>query len=64
MCLGTFYTGDSYIVLNTYKKQGSDQLLYDVHFWLGKYTTQDEAGTAGNYSSIDLSTHFLCELLK
>jgi gelsolin len=50
---GTFYTGDSYIVLNTYKKKGGDQLLFDVHFWLGKYTTQDEAGTAA-YKTVEL----------
>jgi len=48
---GTFYTGDSYIVLNTYKK--NDALKWDVHFWLGKYTTQDEAGTAA-YKTVEL----------
>lgn len=35
---GKFYSGDSYIVLNVYKKE--DQLLYDVHFWIGKRSTQ------------------------
>jgi gelsolin len=45
---GQFYSGDSYIVLDTYKKQGSDALAWDLHFWLGKHTTQDEAGTAAN----------------
>jgi gelsolin len=50
---GTFYSGDSYIVLNTYKKKGSDALAWDVHFWLGKYTTQDEAGTAA-YKTVEL----------
>lgn len=43
---GTFYSGDSYIVLNTYTQEDSDNLLYNVHFWLGTNTTQDEAGTA------------------
>ncbi|KAH7727868.1 Protein GSNL-1 [Aphelenchoides avenae] len=38
---GNFFTGDSYIVLNT-KNIGE----WDVHFWLGKNTSQDEAGTA------------------
>jgi gelsolin len=51
--IGTFYTGDSYIVLHTYKKKDSDQLRWDVHFWLGKYTTQDEAGTAA-YKTVEL----------
>eukprot|EP01114_Cavostelium_apophysatum_P021891 TRINITY_DN775_c0_g1_i1.p1 TRINITY_DN775_c0_g1~~TRINITY_DN775_c0_g1_i1.p1 ORF type:complete len:372 (+),score=107.65 TRINITY_DN775_c0_g1_i1:103-1218(+) len=50
---GTFYSGDSYIVLNTYKKKGSDALAWDVHFWLGTYTTQDEAGTAA-YKTVEL----------
>jgi len=50
---GSFYDGDSYIVLWTYKKEGSDALLYDLHFWLGKYTTQDEAGTAA-YKTVEL----------
>jgi len=50
---GTFYSGDSYIVLHTYKKKGSDALAWDVHFWLGKFTTQDEAGTAA-YKTVEL----------
>jgi len=50
---GSFYDGDSYIVLNTYKKEGGDALLFDVHFWLGNHTTQDEAGTAA-YKTVEL----------
>jgi gelsolin len=51
---GSFHTGDSYIVLNTYKpKPDSPKLAYDVHFWLGSYTTQDEAGTAA-YKTVEL----------
>ncbi|KFB47218.1 hypothetical protein ZHAS_00015242 [Anopheles sinensis] len=42
---GKFYTGDSYIVLNT-KASKSGVLSWDVHFWLGLETTQDEAGSA------------------
>lgn len=48
---GTFYSGDSYIVLNTYEK--NDALAWDVHFWLGEFTTQDEAGTAA-YKTVEL----------
>ncbi|XP_040164553.1 gelsolin-like isoform X1 [Anopheles arabiensis] len=42
---GKFYTGDSYIVLNT-KESKSGILSWDVHFWLGLETSQDEAGSA------------------
>ncbi|KAG4075921.1 hypothetical protein HA402_003747 [Bradysia odoriphaga] len=42
---GKFYTGDSYIILNT-KESKSRVLSWDVHFWLGLETTQDEAGAA------------------
>jgi len=51
---GTFYSGDSYIVLYTYKKNpDSPALAWDAHFWLGTYTTQDEAGTAA-YKTVEL----------
>jgi gelsolin len=50
---GAFYSGDSYICLNTYKKKGADKLLYDVHFWLGLTTSQDEAGVAA-YKTVEL----------
>lgn len=50
---GKFFSGDSYIVLNTYKEKNSDALRWDVHFWLGAHTTQDEAGTAA-YKTVEL----------
>jgi len=51
---GKFYDGDSYIVLNTYKSPENDsKLLYNVHFWLGSGTTQDEMGTAA-YKTVEL----------
>lgn len=50
---GVFYSDDSYICLNTYKDKESDKLLYDVHFWLGETTSQDEAGTAA-YKTVEL----------
>lgn len=52
---GKFYSGDSYIVLRTYKEEGGDELLFDVHFWIGKYSTQDEYGTAA-YKTVELDT--------
>ena len=51
---GRFYSGDSYIVLNNYKVD--KKLLHDVHFWLGRDTSQDEAGTAA-YKTTELDTH-------
>lgn len=46
---GTFYTGDSYIVMKTYQKEGQDALYYDVHIWIGSDSSQDEYGTAGEF---------------
>ncbi|EPS72001.1 hypothetical protein M569_02755 [Genlisea aurea] len=42
---GRFYTGDSYIILKTTALK-SGILHHDIHYWLGKNTSQDEAGTA------------------
>jgi len=41
---GKFNVGDSYIVLST-KKAGSS-FSWNVHFWLGEETSQDESGSA------------------
>jgi gelsolin len=48
---GRFFDGDSYIVLKTTKIQ--DKFVWDVHFWLGLNTSQDEAGTAA-YKTVEL----------
>lgn len=32
---GDFFTGDSYLVLNTIKQRNGN-LQYDLHFWLGE----------------------------
>ncbi|TBU59220.1 fragmin60 [Dichomitus squalens] len=54
---GHFYDGDSYIVLHTYKKDpDNEELSYDLHFWLGDETSQDEAGTAA-YKTVELDDH-------
>uniref|UniRef100_A0A7N0V1Y7 HP domain-containing protein n=1 Tax=Kalanchoe fedtschenkoi TaxID=63787 RepID=A0A7N0V1Y7_KALFE len=42
---GKFYSGDSYIVLQTTAGKGG-AYFFDIHFWIGKDTSQDEAGTA------------------
>lgn len=43
---GKFHKGDSYIVLNTYKKGNAEALYHDVHMWIGEESSQDEYGTA------------------
>ncbi|XP_033108210.1 gelsolin-like protein 1 [Anneissia japonica] len=52
---GKFYNGDSYILLNTYKDPEGDELLHDLHFWIGTDSTQDEYGTAA-YKTVELDT--------
>ncbi|KAF9533082.1 actin regulatory protein [Crepidotus variabilis] len=54
---GSFYDGDSYIVLHTFKKTlEAESFSYDAHFWLGQNTSQDEAGTAA-YKTVELDDH-------
>ncbi|XP_065202346.1 actin depolymerising venom protein gelsolin 1-like isoform X2 [Planococcus citri] len=45
---GKFYSGDSFIVLNT-KEQGG-KFSWDIHYWLGNDTSQDEAGSAAIFA--------------
>ncbi|XP_074661046.1 gelsolin-like protein 2 [Tubulanus polymorphus] len=52
---GKFFDGDSYIVLNKFKPPGEDGFEYDVHFWIGADSTQDEYGTAA-YKTVELDT--------
>jgi len=54
--VGSFYEDDSYIVLHTVKHE--NEFLYDVHFWLGRTTSQDEAGTAA-YKTVELDDYLL-----
>ncbi|CAL0301513.1 unnamed protein product [Lupinus luteus] len=42
---GKFFTGDSYVILKTTTSKGG-ALRHDIHYWLGKDTSQDEAGAA------------------
>ncbi|KAK7278925.1 hypothetical protein RJT34_23964 [Clitoria ternatea] len=51
---GKFYMGDSYIILQTTQGKGGGY-VYDLHFWLGKDTSQDEAGTAA-IKTVELDT--------
>ena len=43
---GTFYSGDSFICLSTTKDPESDKLFYDIYYWLGAESSQDELGVA------------------
>jgi len=50
---GNFYSGDSYIVLRTVAIPNSKDFSYDVHFWIGAESSQDEVGTAA-YKTVEL----------
>lgn len=50
---GKFYNGDSYIVLRIWQEKNNPALNYDAHFWIGKYSTQDEYATAA-YKTVEL----------
>jgi len=49
---GEFFSGDSYIILHT-MVDDEGKKSYDVFFWLGAETSQDEAGTAA-YKTVEL----------
>jgi len=53
---GAFFAGDSYIVMNTYTRGASKNLEWDIHFWLGKETSQDEMGVAA-YKTVELDDY-------
>eukprot|EP01006_Ploeotia_vitrea_P014078 TRINITY_DN3738_c0_g1_i1.p1 TRINITY_DN3738_c0_g1~~TRINITY_DN3738_c0_g1_i1.p1 ORF type:complete len:837 (-),score=586.38 TRINITY_DN3738_c0_g1_i1:115-2625(-) len=49
---GHFFSGDSYLVLHTFEdKYGRKKM--DLHFWLGKDSSQDERGAAA-YLTVEL----------
>ncbi|XP_077969403.1 gelsolin-like isoform X1 [Styela clava] len=43
--LGNFHVGDSYIVLKTIEAK-CGKMRWDLHFWLGRESSQDERGAA------------------
>ena len=43
---GVFMSGDSFIVLHSKPRAYSNGLDYDIYFWLGESTSQDEMGVA------------------
>lgn len=54
---GEFFQGDSYIVLKTTTAEGSDKLLWDIFFWIGSKSSQDEYGVAA-YKANELDDLF------
>ncbi|KAF1630284.1 Villin-1, partial [Eudyptes chrysocome] len=46
---GNFYEGDCYVLLLT-RKTGSS-FSYNIHYWLGKESSQDEQGAAAIYTT-------------
>lgn len=49
---GQFFDGDSYIVLHTFDR-GHGQLGWDIFFWIGVESSQDEYGTAA-FKTVEL----------
>ncbi|XP_034441046.1 advillin [Hippoglossus hippoglossus] len=45
---GSFYDGDCYLLLSTQKVGNS--LSYDIHYWIGSTSSQDEQGAAAVYT--------------
>uniref|UniRef100_A0AAY4C3L8 Villin-1 n=1 Tax=Denticeps clupeoides TaxID=299321 RepID=A0AAY4C3L8_9TELE len=47
---GHFFEGDSYLILYTHKTNSA--FSYDIHYWLGNGTSQDEQGAAAIYTTL------------
>ncbi|XP_041835874.1 advillin [Melanotaenia boesemani] len=45
---GNFYEGDCYVLLSTQKVKNS--LSYNIHYWIGSESSQDEQGAAAIYT--------------
>ncbi|XP_037829188.1 villin-1 isoform X2 [Kryptolebias marmoratus] len=45
---GNFFEGDCYVVLNITKARGSGESV-DIHYWIGKSSSQDEQASAAIY---------------
>jgi len=54
---GSFFSGDCYLVLHTYKKsEVSNKLDADLYFWQGEHSSQDERG-ASAYRAVELDDY-------
>eukprot|EP01155_Anaeramoeba_flamelloides_P051067 Anaeramoba_flamelloidesc42264_g1_i2.p2 GENE.c42264_g1_i2~~c42264_g1_i2.p2 ORF type:complete len:338 (+),score=100.39 c42264_g1_i2:42-1016(+) len=52
--VGVFLTGDSFIILHT--KRTKSGIAYDLYFWLGAESSQDEKGVAA-YKTVELDDY-------
>mmetsp|Transcript_8525 Transcript_8525/g.20857 ORF Transcript_8525/g.20857 Transcript_8525/m.20857 type:complete len:376 (-) Transcript_8525:84-1211(-) len=50
---GQFHRGDAYIILSTTRDPSGDKLLWDIYFWIGSESSQDEYGVAA-YKAAEL----------
>merc|ERR1719402_1909938 len=46
---GNFFSGDCYLILNS-KKSGT-ALVYDLHYWIGENSSQDEQGSVAAFAT-------------
>ena len=58
---GTFYQGDTFIILSIVKDPDTESLDYNAHMWVGQDTTCDESGT-GAYKIVELNDYFNGEM--
>nr|XP_033801615.1 villin-1 isoform X1 [Geotrypetes seraphini]XP_033801616.1 villin-1 isoform X1 [Geotrypetes seraphini]XP_033801617.1 villin-1 isoform X1 [Geotrypetes seraphini]XP_033801619.1 villin-1 isoform X1 [Geotrypetes seraphini] len=47
---GNFFEGDCYVLLMTHK--ASNSFTYDIHYWIGARSTQDEQGAAAIFTML------------
>ncbi|KAA8496012.1 Severin [Porphyridium purpureum] len=60
---GKFFTGDSYVVLHTYVNPGEAKHRYDLFYWQGAESTQDEKGSSA-YFTVNLDDLLNCEAVQ
>jgi hypothetical protein len=55
--IGSFYTGDSYVVLKAAVVGNSQRVARDIYFWIGEKSSQDEYGAAA-IAAVQLDDRF------
>jgi len=46
---GNFFSGDCYLILNS--KKSGNSLTYDLHYWIGEESSQDEQGSVAAFAT-------------